>query len=126
MSVLGTVVRTGVDTARRGAEVALALPRIAIALEQLAGVSDDLRRLADASDDLRRLVRTVGREDVDMARDTLQQLVDAVGSLDRVVKSLNTTISPLQGATERLGRLVDRLPQGRRSRMLDISPGPDA
>ena len=51
-------------------------------------------------------------------------LVDAVSQLNGVVTSLNTTISPLQGATDRLGRLVDRLPQGRR-RVID-SPGPYA
>jgi hypothetical protein len=41
------------------------------------------------------------------------------------VSSLNTTISPLQGATDRLGRLVDRLPAGRR-RVIDSTTDPYA
>jgi hypothetical protein len=123
MSLIGSVVRTGVDASRRATEVALALPRIALALERLAGSTDDLRRLAEASDDVRRALSAVGPEDVAVARQTLQGLLDAVAQLNGVVSSLNTTVSPLQGATERLGRLVDRLPQGRR-RVIDAPPGP--
>ena len=123
MSVVESVLRTGVDAARRAGEVALALPRIALALERLADARDDLRTLAAASDDLRRLMSTIGEEDVVLARQTLQGLIEAVNQLNGVVGSLNTTISPLQGATDRLGRLVDRLPQGRR-RVIDAPSGP--
>lgn len=112
-----------VNAARRGAEVALALPRIALALERLADASDDLRKLADASDDVRRFLNALAKEDIDIARETLERLADAVGSLNLVVASLNSTISPLQGATERLGRFVDRIPARGRGRVLDVPPG---
>ena len=108
----------GIDAARRGAEVALALPRIALALERLADSADDLGRLADTGDELRRLLRSASSDDLVQARETLQRVADTVAQLNLAVASLNTTVSPLQGATERLGRLVDRLPRGRR--VLDI------
>ena len=124
MSALGSALRAGITVSTRAGEVALSLPRIALALERLADSADDLRRLADASDDLRRALSALDENDLAVARQSLQGLVDAVSQLNGVVTSLNTTISPLQGATDRLGRLVDRLPQGRR-RVID-SPGPYA
>lgn len=114
--------RTGVEASRRAAEIALAVPRIALALERLADSADDLRRLADASEDVRVVLRAVNEQDIAIARQTLEGLVEAVTQLNQVVGSLNTTVSPLQGATERLGRLVDRLPQGRR-RIIDAAMG---
>lgn len=120
--VLGYVragVLVGVDATRRGVDVALALPRIAIALERLAGSTEDLRRLADTSDELRRVLRSASGEDVIQARETLQRVADAVTQLNLAVASLNTTVSPLQGTAERLGRFVDRLPQ-RSRRILDV------
>ena len=124
MSVLGSALRAGITVSARAGEVALSLPRIALALERLADSADDIRRLADASDDVRRALSALDENDIAIARQSLQGLVDAVSQLNGVVTSLNTTISPLQGATDRLGRLVDRLPQGRR-RVID-SPGPYA
>lgn len=109
----------GVDSARRGVEVALALPRIAFALERLADSTDDLRRIADTGDELRGLLSAASSEDLVQARETLQRVADTVAQLNHAVASLNTTVSPLQGATERLGRLVDRLPQ-RNRRVVDI------
>jgi ABC-type transporter Mla subunit MlaD len=133
MSVLGTVVRTGVGATLRGVEfgrratdVALALPRIALALERLGDATPDLHKLAEASDDVRRLLNALAKEDIDVARDTLERLADAVGSLNGVVASLNSTISPLQGATERLGRFVDRIPARGRGRVLDVPAGTEA
>ena len=124
--VLGYVrtgVAVGAGATRRGVEVALALPRIAIALERLADSADDLRRLADTGDELRRILRSATGEDVVQARETLQRVADAVAQLNLAVASLNTTVSPVQGATERLGRLVDRLPQ-RGRRVVDIESEP--
>jgi ABC-type transporter Mla subunit MlaD len=117
-----TGVLTGMSTARRGAEVALALPRIAIALERLASTADDLRRLADTGDELRRLLRAASSDDLLQARETLQRVADTVAQLNLAVASLNSTVSPLQGATERLGRLVDRIPQRGGRRVLDVGP----
>jgi len=123
MSAIGSVVRTGAVVTLRAGEVAMSLPRIALALERLADSADDLRRLADASDDVRRALQSLEEDDLVTARQTLQGLVEAVGQLNTVVGSLNTTISPLQGATDRLGRLVDRLPAGRR-RVIDAETNP--
>jgi len=117
-------VSLGVESIRRGAEVALALPRIALALERLSDSTDDLRRLADTGDELRRVLKAASSEDLVNARETLQRVADAVAQLNLAVASLNTTVSPLQGATERLGRLVDRFPQ-RNRRVLDIDSDPD-
>ncbi len=115
------VVRTGVTVARRSADVALSLPRIAVALERLADSADDLRRVADTGDEVRRLLRAASAEDLTQARDTLQRVAEAVAQLNNAVASLNMTVSPLQGATERLGRLVDRLPQ-RSRRVYEVGP----
>ncbi|HEU5034380.1 MAG TPA: hypothetical protein VFT62_06440 [Mycobacteriales bacterium] len=117
------VVRTGVTVARRSTDVALALPRIALALERLADHADDLRRLADTGDELRRLLQSASSQDVVQARETLQRVADTVTQLNLAVASLNTTVSPLQGATERLGRLVDKLPQRGGRRIFDMGPG---
>jgi hypothetical protein len=117
---LGAVVRLGVGSARRAAEFALSLPRIALALERLADTADDLRRIADTGDELRDLLQSLSGSDVDEARAMLRRVADTVAELNFAVASLNTTVSPLQGATERLGRLVDRLP-GRR--VVDVPPG---
>ena len=123
LGYLRTGVVVGAEATRRGVEVALALPRIAFALERLADSTGDLRRLADTGDELRRVLRSASGEDVVHAREMLERVADAVAQLNLAVASLNTTVSPLQGATERLGRLVDRLPQ-RGRRVLDIEPDP--
>jgi len=114
MSLVTDVVRRGYAVTVRGAEVALSLPRIAIALE----------RLADSSDEVRRFLKALEKDDIDVARETLERLADAVSSLNLVVASLNSTISPLQGATERLGRFVDRIPVRGRGRVLDVPADP--
>lgn len=101
--------------------MALALPRIALALEKLADSRDDLRRIADTGDELRRLMQAASNDDVVQAGITLQRVADTVAQLNLAVASLNMTVSPLQGATERLGRLVDRLPQ-RGRRVFDVQP----
>src|SRR6476619_1397310 len=121
------LLRTGVTTAQRGADAVLALPRIAVALERLAGSTDDLRRLADTGDELRRLLQSASAEDVVRARETLDRVAETVTQLNLAVSSLNSTVSPLQGATERFGRLVDRLPQ-RPRRVFEVDPevGPRA
>lgn len=121
LGTLRTGVVVGVGAVRRGTEVALALPRIALALERLADSADDLRRLADTGDELRRVLMAASGDDLVQAREMLQRVADAVAQLNVAVASLNTTVSPLQGATERLGRLVDRLPQ-RGRRVLDVEP----
>ena len=121
MADLVSLARSGVGVARRGADVALALPRIALALERLADSADDLRRIADTGDELRGLLKATSGSDLKDAQETLRRVAETVSELNFAVASLNTTVSPLQGATERLGRLVDRLPAGRR-RVVDVDP----
>jgi hypothetical protein len=123
--------KLAVDAAFRAVDVALALPRIAVALERLASTAEDLQRLADVSpaidaigalaDDVRRLLADPVRYEElgaaiaaisrigDMAT-TIGPLGDAVRQLNGAAIALTTTVSPLQGASERLGRFVDRLP----------------
>jgi len=123
VSPLG-LVRGGVTSARRAADVALALPRIAVALERIAGSTDDLRRIAATGDELRRLMQSTSGDDLRAAAVTLQRVADTVTQLNLAVASLNSTVSPLQGATERLGRLVDRLPQRTPRRVVDVEADP--
>ena len=128
---LSGLLRAGVTTAQRGADAVLALPRIAFALERLAGSTDDLRRLAgstddlrrlaDTGDELRRLLQSASAEDLVRARETMDRVAETVTQLNLAVASLNSTVSPLQGATERFGRLVDRLPQ-RPRRVFEVEP----
>jgi ABC-type transporter Mla subunit MlaD len=121
-AILRTGIAVGVETARRGTEAVVALPRIALALERLAASTDDLRRLADTGDELRRVLKAADGQDLIEARETLQRVADTVAQLNLAVASLNTTVSPLQGASERIGRLVDRLPQRGTRRVLDVDP----
>src|SRR4051794_41810601 len=111
---LVSLARSGVGAARRGADVALALPRIAFALERLADSADDLRRIADTGDELRGLLRATSGTDLKDAQETLRRVAETVAELHFAVSSLNTTGSPLQGATERPRRLVDPRPPRRR------------
>ena len=140
---LGSLVRFGVSLTTRTVDVVTSLPRIAIALERLADSTDDLRRIAEAAPAVEALaglateLRTLAadsarREDFYAARDTIRRLTevtttlrplaDSVTELNRAVASLNTTVSPLQGASERLGRLVDRLPASKQRRVVDVDP----
>jgi hypothetical protein len=41
---------------------------------------------------------------------TMGPLGEAVRQLNTAAAALSTTVTPLQGASERLGRFVDRLP----------------
>jgi hypothetical protein len=51
---------------------------------------------------------------------TMGPLGEAVKQLNAAAVSLTTTMTPLQGASERLGRFVDRLPAAKPRRPLDI------
>jgi hypothetical protein len=128
---LTAVVEFAISSATKAVDVVLALPRIAIALERLASTAEDLQRLADVTpaiesigalaEDARRLVADPARTEElfaaiaaitrigDMSA-SLGPLGDAVKQLNIAASALTTTVSPLQGASERLGRFVDRLP----------------
>ena len=81
--------------------IAESIPLIERLVEQ-AGASPELRAVPKALDSLLETTRL------------MQPLADAVHELNRAVATLNSTVSPLQGTAERLGRLVDRLPASRR------------
>jgi hypothetical protein len=46
-------------------------------------------------------------------RDTTS-LSESISRLDASITTLADTVAPLQGASERIGRLVDRMPERRR------------
>lgn len=129
------MVVVGTQTAAGAARGLMALPRIAIALERLADSSAELTRLAEAAPaveaiaavaaELRQLLaREATAADIAAVRSalvglsetaaSLRPLSQSVVQLNEVVASLNTAVSPLQGASERLGRFVDRIPNRRR------------
>jgi hypothetical protein len=140
---VGGLIGTAVAVAKRTIDVALALPRIALALERIADAADDVRRLADATPaieaiaaiahEARRMVGDPARLEELMAAITalirLGEAAATVGPLGEAVRQLNaaataltTTVTPLQGASERLGRFVDRLPNAKPRRPLDVEP----
>ena len=114
--------------------LALVGPRLALR------ALDDLHRLADAAERLPEIERTVisVQEDVVEAADrldarlaelmvlaerlerelpavgdglgSLEQIAPSVDVLTEAARTLAATVQPLRGASERLGRLADRLP----------------
>lgn len=125
------LVRRVVTIGARTVDVALALPRIALALERIADATDDVRRLADVTPaletigalaaDAKRLIGDPARYEellaalaaiirLGEAAATIGPLGDAVRQLNSAAAALTTTVTPLQGASERLGRFVDRFP----------------
>jgi hypothetical protein len=128
---LGGLIRTTISVTVRVVDVALALPRIALALERIADATDDVRRLADATpaieaiaaiaNEAKRLIGDPDRYEEFLAAiaaitrigelaATVGPLGEAVRQLNNAAAALSTTVTPLQGASERLGRFVDRLP----------------
>ena len=49
----------------------------------------------------------------------LRTVAGRIEELDGQIKVLADALAPLQGTTERLGRLVDRLPQTRRQKAVE-------
>jgi hypothetical protein len=139
MQPLG-LIRTTIAGARRAVDVVLALPRIALALERIADAAEDVRRLADATpaleaiaalaNEARRLLGDQARYDelraaiaaiirLGEAATTVGPLNDAVRQLNAAASALTTTVTPLQGASERLGSFFDQLPSTRPRRATD-------
>jgi ABC-type transporter Mla subunit MlaD len=126
-----SLIRRVIAGTTKAIDVALALPRIALALERIADATDDVRRLADLSpaietigalaSEARRLLGDPARYEelvaavaaiirLGEAAATIGPLGDAVRQLNSAAAALSTTVTPLQGASERLGRFVDRFP----------------
>jgi ABC-type transporter Mla subunit MlaD len=142
MSIRG-LIQTMVGASMRAVDVLLALPRIALALERIADAADDVRRLADVTpaietiaslaNEAKRLLADPARYEELMAAvaaivrlgeaaATVGPLGEAVRQLNAAAASLTTTVSPLQGASERLGRFVDRLPTAKPRTPMDVEP----
>lgn len=105
-------------------EIAAARPSI----DKIGSARDDIASLAVSADVLGRLphelliaqLGTVADRIGPLVQDTTR-LAESIDQLDGAIATLATTMHPLQGATERLGRLVDRLPsqQARRQRGIE-------
>lgn len=108
----------------------LSLPRIADALEQLAPLAQALPQVVEVRGTLERLeqlatflanelpeashqLEAVRQQLADLAP-KITALADDTGQLDESIRVLAAALGPLQGTTERLGRLVDRLPDRKR------------
>ncbi|WP_051772148.1 hypothetical protein [Saccharothrix sp. NRRL B-16314] len=108
----------------------LSLPRIADALEQLAPLAQALPQVVELRGTLERLeqlatflanelpealhqLEAVRQQLADLAP-KITALADDTGQLDESIRVLAAALGPLQGTTERLGRLVDRLPDRKR------------
>ncbi|MBB5800553.1 ABC-type transporter Mla subunit MlaD [Saccharothrix ecbatanensis] len=121
---LTTRVATGLVTG------VLTLPRIADALEQLAPLARSLPEIVELRGTLERLeqlatflanelpealhqLEAVQRQLAELAP-RITTLTDNTGQLDESIRVLAAALGPLQGTTERLGRLVDRLPDRKR------------
>ncbi|MCC8250289.1 hypothetical protein [Saccharothrix luteola] len=107
-----------------------ALPRIADALEKLAPLAQALPQVAELRGTLERLeqLATFVANEVPEALHQLEAvqrrltelepriatLAGSTGQLDESIRVLAAALGPLQGTTERLGRLVDRLPDRKR------------
>ncbi len=108
----------------------LSLPRIADALEKLTPPAQALPQVAELRGTLERLEQLatfLGNElpealhqleavhaQLRELEPKLAALADNTGQLDESIQVLAAALGPLQGTTERLGRLVDRLPDRRR------------
>jgi hypothetical protein len=79
--------------------------------ERLAAIVELGERLDERVDDILATGERVERSAKDVA-DVGRQVADALPVLQRAI----TMAEPLEGAVERLGRIVDRLPGGMRSR----------
>lgn len=129
----------GLTTRLAGGVVAgvLALPRIADALEKLTPLAQALPQVLELRGTLERLEQLAGHlatelpealhqlEDVQRRLAELEPRIAALdgntGRLDESIRVPAAALGPLQGTAERLGRLVDRLPD--RKRRTQALPG---
>jgi hypothetical protein len=81
--------------------------------EQVSGQAEGIRELGDRIDELGRHMLEQGlmlERQADAVATRAGELVEALPTLEQAV----TMVTPLEGAVERLGRAVDRLPGGGR------------
>src|SRR3954447_12319557 len=98
------------------------LAKASESLPALAEVGPSLHRLADASEALERLSHqstvlpaiAANSRTLPKLPDRMVGLEDTMDRLEASVRVLAEATAPLQGTTQRLGRLVDRLPERRR------------
>ncbi|MGW4113547.1 hypothetical protein ACWEFJ_21985 [Actinosynnema sp. NPDC004786] len=108
------MLRTALGVATGLVSGVLALPRIADALEALTDLRGTLERLeqlatflANELPEALHQLEEVQRRLTELEPE-LAGLTGNTGHLDESIRVLAATLGPLQGATERLGRLVDR------------------
>jgi hypothetical protein len=112
----------------RLADVSTTLERLATldrSLAKLGELGPTLARIGDLSDSVRQIA------ELEESLLKLSNLADTMGELQASVAALAATIAPLQGTTERLGRLVDRIPSRRARRTVEtatvaLPPGGEA
>ena len=83
------------------------------ALERLADASQALERLSHSATVLPAIA--ANSRTLPKLPDRMTGLEDTMDRLETSVRVLAEATAPLQGTTARLGRLVDRLPERRRS-----------
>jgi hypothetical protein len=103
----------------RLADVSTTLERLATldrSLAKLGELGPTLDRIGDLSDSVRQIAEL--RDSLDK----LSGLADTMSELEGSIAALATTVAPLQGTTERLGRIVDRFPKRRSGRTGGAEP----
>jgi methyl-accepting chemotaxis protein len=89
-------------------EVTFRIDRVEVRIQEILAMGD---MLASRADDVAREGRRVAD-----TLPTLEEALKVVDELAPTAAALAATVEPLQGAAERLGRIVDRFPGGSRAR----------
>ncbi len=126
--------RDSLDTLASGGGSLDRLADVSTTLERLATLDQSLQKLGELGPTLERIgelgdavkgiaaledsVKQIAALEGSLVR--LTELADTMNQLQESVATLAQAIAPLQGASERLGRMVDRIPT-RRGR---VAPGP--
>jgi hypothetical protein len=110
---------TGGGALDRLADVSQTLERLATfdrALSKLGELGPELARIGDLSESVRQIA------ELEESLLKLSGLADTMTDLQQSVAALAATIVPLQGTTERLGRMVDRIPSRRARAKAELPP----
>lgn len=94
-------------------QVRVEVLRALAATTRIAAAASALDPLPEQVEELTRSIGTVADRLGEVEPD-LTALARMIAALDESIRVLATAVAPLQGTSERLGRLVDRLPDRRR------------
>jgi hypothetical protein len=115
-------VRVPLENLAEGGGALDRLADVSATLERLATLDRSLSKLGELGptlariDDLSESVRQIAELEESLLK--LSGLADTMTDLHESVAALAATVAPLQGTTERLGRLVDRIPSRRARRAI--------